>query len=156
MYPDIQQKVYEEVQQVFGKNLSKSVTMQDLNNLNYLELVIKETLRLFPSVPFFGRNIFEDMTFGDVTIPANTSATIAPYYLGRDPKIFPEPLKFDPSRFDKETNNEKNNPYAYVPFSAGKETLRLSFSTLLLYYRFRFKKLRRTKVCNVGNEKSNI
>lgn len=119
LYPEIQRKVFEELQEVFGNDLSKAVTMQELNKLSYLELVIKETLRLFPSVPFFGRNVVEETTFGDVTIPVNTSTIIAPYFLGRDPKIFPDPLKFDPLRFDVETNNEKNNPYAYVPFSAG-------------------------------------
>lgn len=119
LHPEIQQKVFDEVRALVGDDLSKTVTMQELNNMNYLELVIKETLRLFPSVPFFGRRVSEESTFGDVTIPENTSVIIAPYFLGRDPKIFPNPLKFDPSRFDVETNNEKNNPYAYVPFSAG-------------------------------------
>lgn len=119
MYPQIQQKVFEELRSTFGDDLSAPVAMQELNSLSYLELVIKETLRLYPSVPFFGRKATEDLVFENVTIPQNTSINIAPFYLGRDPKIFPDPLRFDPLRFDVETNNEKNNPFAYVPFSAG-------------------------------------
>lgn len=118
-YPTIQQKVFEEARTVFGDDLSKPVVMQDLNSLSYLELVIKESLRLYPSVPLFGRRIHEEVTFGDFTIPENTNVIVAPCFLGRDPKIFADPLKFDPLRFDIETNNEKNNPYAYIPFSAG-------------------------------------
>lgn len=40
---------------------------------------------------------------------------LAPFFMGRDPKIFPDPLKFDPFRFD----NEHKNPFSYIPFSAG-------------------------------------
>lgn len=118
-YPEIQQKVFEESRNVFGDDLKKSATMTDLNDLQYLERVIKETLRLYPSVPFFGRKIREEITIGDFTFPQETSLVLAPYFMGRDAKVFPDPLKFDPNRFDVETSYEKNNPYSYVPFSAG-------------------------------------
>lgn len=118
-YPEIQQKVFDEARHELGDDPEKTVTMQQLNNLSYLELVIKESLRLYPSVPIFGRKVNKNLTIGDVTIPEGTSVNISPFFNGRDPNIFPDPLKFDPSRFDVELNNEKNNPYAYVPFSAG-------------------------------------
>lgn len=119
MYPKIQQKVFEECRAIFGDDLSRSLTMHDLNTLNYLELVIKETLRLYPSVPFFGRRMNEDATFGGLTFPKGESIVISPFFLGRDPVLFPDPLTFNPSRFEAESNNEKNNVFAYVPFSAG-------------------------------------
>ena len=117
-YPDIQQKVFEEIS-TLGEDVHKTLTMQDLNNLRYLELVIKESLRLYPSAPFIGRKITEEVTLGDVIIPEGTTMMISPFFLGRSPKIYQNPLNFDPSRFDVETNNERSNPFAYVPFSAG-------------------------------------
>jgi cytochrome P450 family 4 len=118
-YPEIQQKVFEEARAVFGDDVTKPVTMHNLNDLRYLELVIKETLRLYPSVPFFGRKIREEITIGDFTFPEETSVLIAPFFMQRDPNIFQDPLKFDPERFNVETNYEKTNPFSYVPFSAG-------------------------------------
>lgn len=118
-YPDIQKRVFEESCTVLGSDTKKPTTISDLNNLNYLELVVKESLRLYPSVPLYGRHMFDDLKIGDVTLPKDTTVVVAPYFLGRNPEVFPDPMKFDPERFNVETNNEKNNPYSYVPFSAG-------------------------------------
>lgn len=115
----MQQKVFEEINEKLGEDLSKPITMKDLNSLSYLELVIKEVLRLYPSVPFFGRKIHENVTIGEVTIPDHTTVIISPFFMGRDPLLFHKPLIFDPMRFDVETTSEKTNPFAYVPFSAG-------------------------------------
>lgn len=62
-YPDIQEKVAEELKQVFGDS-ERAPTMSDLAELKFLERCIKETLRLFPSVPFFERNTLEDANLG--------------------------------------------------------------------------------------------
>lgn len=56
-YPKIQQKAFSEIRNVIGDDMTTPVELNDLNNLNYLELVIKETLRMFPPVPFYGRKI---------------------------------------------------------------------------------------------------
>lgn len=60
-YPQVQQKAFEEIRNVIGDDVNKKVTQKDLNDLHYLELVIKETLRLYPSVPVYGRKISEDV-----------------------------------------------------------------------------------------------
>jgi cytochrome P450 len=59
----LQEKVYEELQHIFqGSN--RSTTMRDLSEMKYLERVIKEALRLYPSVPFIGRILKEDIKIG--------------------------------------------------------------------------------------------
>lgn len=60
--PEVQAKCLNEIVSVFGTDGSTPTTLAKLNQLPYLELVIKETLRLFPSVPFIGRLANEDIT----------------------------------------------------------------------------------------------
>lgn len=60
-HSEVQQKSYEEVLNILG-DVDREITMNDLNELNYLELVIKESLRLFPPVPVIGRKLFEEVT----------------------------------------------------------------------------------------------
>lgn len=60
-HPEIQQKVFEEMRQVFEDDRQRAHTLKDLNELRYLELVIKETMRIFPPVPFIGRKLKKDI-----------------------------------------------------------------------------------------------
>ncbi|XP_032042300.1 cytochrome P450 4V2 isoform X2 [Aythya fuligula] len=57
--PEVQKKVHRELDEVFG-NTERPVTVDDLKKLRYLECVVKEALRLFPSVPMFARSVAED------------------------------------------------------------------------------------------------
>ena len=59
-----QEKVHEELKAIFGENLDKPVTSQDLSQMKYLECCIKESLRLYPSVPIIGREVTEDIVLG--------------------------------------------------------------------------------------------
>ncbi|XP_014482014.1 PREDICTED: cytochrome P450 4C1-like isoform X2 [Dinoponera quadriceps] len=63
-HPEIQEKVYEELLKIYGTQDPKSapVKFEDLQHMNYLERVIKETLRLFPVAPLIGRRLTEDLT----------------------------------------------------------------------------------------------
>ncbi|XP_058116997.1 uncharacterized protein LOC131284572 [Anopheles ziemanni] len=117
--PDVQQKVFEEVRSIVGDDLKQPVTMAMLNDMSYLDLVIKETLRLFPSVPMIGRKMLETTEINGKIYPAGANLIIMPFFLGRDAKYFPNPEKFDPERFNVERSAEKTNPYQYIPFSAG-------------------------------------
>lgn len=117
-HPEVQKKILEEINSEIGEG-DIVLNLANLNKLHYLELVIKESLRLFPSVPFFARKFDREVTAGGYTFPEGSNVAIAPFLMGRDPKIFAEPLVFNPSRFDVKTTTEKMNPFAYVPFSAG-------------------------------------
>ncbi|XP_005329250.2 cytochrome P450 4V2 isoform X1 [Ictidomys tridecemlineatus] len=116
-YPEVQKKVDNELDEVFGKS-DHPATLEDLKKLKYLECVIKETLRLFPSVPLFARRLNEDCEVAGYKISKGTEAVIIPYALHRDPKYFPDPEEFQPERFFPE-NAQGRHPYSYVPFSAG-------------------------------------
>ncbi|GAB0099269.1 Cytochrome P450 [Sergentomyia squamirostris] len=118
LYPDVQKKVLEEIRIVFGTD-TRVPTISDLNNLHYMDLVIKETMRLYPSVPIIGRQSYKETKLHDITIPAGAGIAIGTYFMGRDPELFPDPETFNPERFNVERSAESQNPYSYVPFSAG-------------------------------------
>ncbi|XP_037960747.1 cytochrome P450 4d1 isoform X1 [Teleopsis dalmanni] len=117
--PECQRKCVEEIVSVLGKDKNTKVTYEYLNQLHYIELCIKETLRLFPSVPLLGRKVLNECEINGKTIPAGTNIGISPLHLGRMEELFPDPNSFKPERFDVVTSAEKMNPYAYIPFSAG-------------------------------------
>ncbi|MBW02511.1 Cytochrome P450 4V2, partial [Eschrichtius robustus] len=116
-YPEVQQKVDHELEEVFGRS-DRPATLDDLKKLKYLECVVKESLRLFPSVPFFARNLNEDCEVAGYRIVKGSQVIIMPYALHRDPRYFPNPEEFKPERFFPE-NSKGRHSYAYVPFSAG-------------------------------------
>jgi cytochrome P450 family 4 len=116
--PDVQHRAYEEVANVFGTDSTTMVTTSTLAELKYLEMVIKESLRIHPSVPMVGRRLTENVVIGGVELPVGTNIGIHVYATHRDASIYPDPEKFDPERFTPE-NQSKRNPYSFIPFSAG-------------------------------------
>lgn len=117
LFPDVQEKVFDEINSIFN-GIDRPTTLADLNEMKYLERVIKEAMRVFPPVPTLGRILSDDVQLDQYFIPKGTAITIQVYYLHRDPRFFPEPEKFNPDRFLPE-NLEGRNPYSYIPFSAG-------------------------------------
>jgi len=118
MNPDVQERAFEELRAVLGDDPNVSCNYNSLQELKYLEKVIKESLRLHPSVPVIGRKTLEPIQIDGITIPANFDITIPIYAIHRNPDVFPDPEKFDPERFDEEKDRSWG-PFDYIPFSAG-------------------------------------
>ncbi|XP_053667647.1 probable cytochrome P450 4d14 [Anopheles marshallii] len=114
--PDCQQRLYEEIVASYGTGEigSADLTYSSLVDLKYAELVIKETLRLNPSVPMIGRLSAGDMVIDGVTIPAGTEVMLNIYVMQNDPDCYPDPHQFRPERFAEEPQ-----PFTYLPFSTG-------------------------------------
>ncbi|XP_077541895.1 cytochrome P450 4c3-like [Haemaphysalis longicornis] len=117
-YPEKQRLIHDELHLIFGDDRDRYVTPEDLKQMKYLECALKESQRIYPSVPFVARSCTEPFTVGGVTLPKNSVVEIATYFLHRDPAVFPKPEEFHPERFLPE-NSRGRHPYAYVPFSAG-------------------------------------
>ncbi|XP_035217741.1 cytochrome P450 4V2-like [Stegodyphus dumicola] len=118
LHEDVQAKLHEEMDRIFGDDTERLVTTDDLKDMNYLDCVLKESQRLYPSVPITGKHATKDTKFSGYTIPKGASCFVFTYELHRDKDVFPDPEKFDPDRFLPE-NSRNRHPYAYIPFSAG-------------------------------------
>uniref|UniRef100_A0AAT9UVH2 Cytochrome P450 3639B3 n=1 Tax=Maconellicoccus hirsutus TaxID=177089 RepID=A0AAT9UVH2_MACHI len=117
IHQDVQDKVYEELEGIFGDS-DRDVAAEDIKRMNYLEKVFKETLRMFPLVPFLIRTPKEDIALGDRTIPSGTEFIINVISLQRNSKYFPDPDKFDPERFSEERIKALPKG-SYLPFAIG-------------------------------------
>ncbi|CAG2172884.1 unnamed protein product [Oppiella nova] len=117
-YPDVQAKIHEELDTIYGDNPTRDIKFDDLRQMKYLEKCIKEALRIYPPVLFISRKITEEFKIKDYTIPKGTNCMVLFYQLHRDPKYFPNPEVFDPERFSADSTNTRH-AFAYTPFSAG-------------------------------------
>lgn len=100
--------------------MKRSVTFADTIQMNYLERVIKETLRLYPPVPIIARKVNKDVKLasGPYTIPSGTTVVVGQFAVHRRADIYPNPEKFNPDNFLPEKVS-KRHYYSYIPFSAG-------------------------------------
>ena len=118
MHQDVQEKVLQEIEVVFN-SVDEEVDNLKLNELPYLEMVIKECMRLFPVLPMTGRHCSKDIELNTCTIPAGCTIMINIYNAQRCTKSWGEDAHlFKPERFSQE-HFSKIHPYAYIPFSAG-------------------------------------
>ncbi|XP_054155685.1 cytochrome P450 3A8-like [Oppia nitens] len=123
--PDCQQRLYEEVVNYFS-NQSDEQEVTDyeaLNSMEYLDSVIKETLRLYPNSQALEREAGEDYRLGGpngISIKKGQLVHILNYAMQHDGALYPEPEQFRPERFSKANQTSKQvNPYAYLPFGGG-------------------------------------
>ncbi|KAL7737593.1 hypothetical protein ACLKA6_007707 [Drosophila palustris] len=114
---ECQEQCHEELERIF-EHSNRAPTMSDLREMRYLEMCIKEALRLYPSVPLIARKLGEEVRLGEYTLPAGSNIFICPYATHRLAHIYPEPEKFMPERFASD-QVEQRHPYAFIPFSAG-------------------------------------
>ena len=115
-HPEAEARLHDELEKVVGGRVP---TLDDLPHLAYTEMVVKESLRLYPPAWSLNpRQARRDLKLGEYTIPKNSMILVMPYVIHHNPRFFPEPERFDPERFNAE--NEKQIPkYAYLPFGAG-------------------------------------
>ncbi|KAH8277808.1 hypothetical protein KR018_007651 [Drosophila ironensis] len=113
---DEQRKLFKEQCEVMGaSDLGRDATFQEISQMKYLDLFIKEAQRLYPSVPFVGRYTEKDYVIEGNLVPKGTTLNLGIIMLGYNDKVFKDPHKFKPVRFEL----EKPGPFEYVPFSAG-------------------------------------
>ncbi|WRX16789.1 Cytochrome P450 - like 10 [Theobroma cacao] len=117
--PEVMQKAREELMNVIGSE--RTVKESDMDELPYLQAVVKETLRLHPAapllLPYKARN---DVEICGYTIPKGTHALVNIWAINRDPKYWDHPLTFCPGRFIGSKIDYKDGSYEFIPFGAGR------------------------------------
>ncbi|XVF77881.1 hypothetical protein PTKIN_Ptkin14bG0083100 [Pterospermum kingtungense] len=117
--PRILKKAQIEVRQLVGNkgDLNEEV----LEDLNYMKLVIKETLRLHPPGPLLvPRENRERCEINGYDIPTKTRVIVNAWGIGRDPNYWPEPENFYPERFADSSIDFKGANFEFIPFGAGR------------------------------------
>lgn len=120
MHPRVDRLVMAELEEVFGDQpLDTDLTMKQVNQLFYLEQVIKESLRLFPVAPCVVRHCTEDTKLSNCTIPKGTEVLVSIISAQRRKDIWGmDADEFKPERFSKDECS-KRSPYAFMAFSNG-------------------------------------
>ncbi|XP_073831101.1 probable cytochrome P450 313a4 [Musca autumnalis] len=150
IYPEYQAKVYEEVCEIFPDNDDGEfeVTYEHITQFKYLDMFIKETMRLFPTIPHFGRLIVGgDLTLSNGTVlPEGLEITVNTYNLHRNKDVWGRAANtFDPDNFLPSKTAERH-PYAFIPFSKGirscigmryaEMNLKVAISKIVKRYKF--------------------
>ncbi|XP_072942063.1 cytochrome P450 4d2-like [Epargyreus clarus] len=115
-HPDVQEKIFQEQKDILGDDLNRDPTYSELQQMKYLELVIKESLRIYPAVPLIERRITRNTEIGGIRVKKNSTILIDIFHMQRHPELYEDPLEFRPERF--ESCNAKN-AFSWIAFSAG-------------------------------------
>jgi cytochrome P450 len=113
--PDAEVRLHEELDRVLG---ARPPGVSDLPRLSYTEMVLSESMRLYPPAWVVGRRAIVDHELGGYRIPAGSILLLSQWITHRDARFFPDPLRFDPLRFTPEAVAARPK-FAYFPFGGG-------------------------------------
>lgn len=116
LYPEVAAQVEAEVDAVLG---GRRPTVADLAQLRYTANVLEETMRLWPPLWMMPRMVREDDVVDGFRIPKGDIVLVVPYVIHRRADFWPDPERFDPSRFQPEKVKERPRQ-AYLAFGGGQ------------------------------------
>jgi cytochrome P450 len=113
--PECERRFHQEIDRELQGRLP---SFDDVPRLRYVEMVLAESMRLYPPAWAMGRYARANFQLGDFSLPAKTTVLMSQYITHRDARFFPEPLRFDPERFTSEAKSRRTK-LTYFPFGAG-------------------------------------
>ncbi|XP_042191665.1 thromboxane-A synthase [Callorhinchus milii] len=142
-HPECQATLLQEIDEFW--ELHNTPDYMNVQQLPYLDMVLAETLRMYPSGVRFGRVCKKDCVVNGQFFPEGTTLEVPVGALHYDPEFWPEPEKFKPERFTAEMK-AKRHPFVYLPFGAGPRNCigmrlaqmetKISLIRILSQYRF--------------------
>ena len=115
--PSVEEYLFGELRGILG---NRPPSGADLPRLSCAEMVIKESMRLYPPAWGIGRRAIQGFELGGYYLPAGTNVFLLQWITQRDPRFFPEPQRFDPERWRNDPIRRGSLPrFAYFPFGGG-------------------------------------
>ncbi|KAG8442890.1 hypothetical protein GDO86_011629 [Hymenochirus boettgeri] len=150
-HPDVQEKLLEEIDTLLPNKAPP--TYDAIMQMEYMEMVINESIRMYPSAIRIDRVCKKTTEINGVTIPGGVVVVIPLYVLHRNPDVWPEPDQFQPERFSKE-NRDNWDPYNFLPFGGGPRNcigmrfalVNMKLSLTLLLQNFTFQTCKETPI----------
>ncbi|KAG0497517.1 hypothetical protein HPP92_002208 [Vanilla planifolia] len=141
--PAIRKKAQEEVRRIAGEE--GMVKEKDINQLHYLKMVIKETLRLHPPTTLLApHECMRDTKLQGYDVTAKTMAIINAWAIGRDPRSWDRPEAFWPERFEVRRVDFRGSSFELIPFGSGRRIcpgmalglagIELAFANILCHF----------------------
>jgi sterol 14-demethylase len=98
----------------------EELTLDDLRSMPKLEATLKEVLRLYPPIIIMMRKVMNDFEFGGYDFPHGAMIFSSPAVSHYIAEMFPDPHRFDPTRFLAPRSEDKANPMGWIPFGGGR------------------------------------
>ena len=118
-HPPMMKKVINELEKVVG--MERMVEESDLESLEYLNMVVKETLRLHPVAPLLiPHESMEDCTVDGFHIPQKSRVMVNAWAIGRDPNAWTDADNFLPERFMESDIDFRGQHFQFIPFGSGR------------------------------------
>jgi cytochrome P450 len=114
--PEAEARLHEELDSVLEGGRAPRV--EDFPALRYTEMVVSESMRLYPPAWAIGRLAIEDHEVGGCRVPRGSLVLVSQYVMHRDPRFFPDPERFDPERWTPEAKSARPQ-FSYFPFGGG-------------------------------------
>jgi cytochrome P450 len=117
--PSIMKRAQEEVRRVVNKK--SKIDVNDINKMDYLKCILKETLRLHPPLPLsLPRETITNVKIGGYDIPEKTKVLANIWAIQRDPRVWERPEEFLPERFEDRPIDYKGQDFEFIPFGGGR------------------------------------
>ncbi len=113
--PECERRFHDEIDRELQ---GRPPAFDDVPRLRYTEMVLAESMRLYPPAWAMGRYARNDFRLGEFFLPAKTTVLISQFITHRDERFFPDPLRFNPERFTAEAKARRTK-FTYFPFGAG-------------------------------------
>jgi cytochrome P450 len=113
--PEVERRLHEEVDRLLGDG---PLTAEVVERLTYTDMVVHESLRLYPPITMLAKDVLEDDQIAGYRVTRGSLAVFSPYLTHRHPDFWPDPERFDPERFAP-GQAERHHRHSWIPFSGG-------------------------------------